>query len=367
MLPDPARIPLSDWADARLVDLARNLACPALSAFSGADLLAMRARCNGFAVPGPVSAGGGCRFHRARDGWIALNLSRPDDTDLLPALVGSAEIAPRDPASLPAHLRQQDAAALVAQGRALGMAIAALDEHPVSPPIHHETIAAGRKQRAGQPLVIDLSALWAGPLAGQLLRMGGARVAKVESQSRPDAMRNGDPALFAFLDEGKDHLALDLRDEADRDRLIALIRTADVVIEAARPRALRQLGIDAGALVREVPGLAWVTITGHGVAGDAAGWVGFGDDAGVAGGLSRALWEATGSIAFVGDAIADPLTGLAAAGEAARMIGDGTGGRVILSMSGIVALALEESRSRDAAALARDLERWAAAVGKSFA
>jgi len=213
-------------------------------------------------------------------------------------------------------------------------------------------------------LVVALEQAVAAPYCTSRLADAGARVIKVESRSRPDAMREGDPLLFAFLNEGKESVALDLREAAGRDALLAMIRKADVVIEAARPRALAQLGIDAAALVDATPGLAWVTITGHGICGEAAGWTGFGDDAAVAGGLSRALFEATGAIGFVGDAIADPLTGILAAQTAAGMLHEGTGGRVILSMSGVVALALQQSRAADADGLHRQLADWSSAVGQ---
>lgn len=360
------RVPLSGWIDARLNELAMLLPAAGAAALDGSELLAMRARLKGLRIAGAVSAGGGCRFHRTIDGWIALNLSRPDDVELLPALLCTTDTPRNCAQSLSERLRTCQTAPLVAQGRLLGMAIAALDEEPASPATCTTAVNPMRKARAEQPLVIDLSALWAGPLAAQLLRRGGARVIKVESPSRPDAMRAGDPALFAFLDKGKERRMLDLREDEGRSALLALVRQADVVIEAARPRALAQLGIDADSLVRERPGLAWITITGHGTAGEAAGWVAFGDDAGVAGGLSKALHDATGRIGFVGDAIADPLTGTAAACEAARLLAAGTGARVILSMSGVVARALLETRSTDPDGLSRSLEHWAAARGRSF-
>ena len=214
--------------------------------------------------------------------------------------------------------------------------------------------------------MVDLSALWAGPLAARLLGLAGATVIKVESLSRPDAMRDGDPALYARLNDGKTSIALDLRSAEGRDALIGLIRRARVVIEAARPRALAQLGIDADALVREVPGLAWITITGHGTCGDADNWIGLGDDCGVAGGLSGALLRATGTLGFVGDAMADPLTGIFAARQAATMLARGAGGRVIVSMSGVVRAALTAERRRDPLALTQNLRDWAAARGQPF-
>ena len=293
----------------------------------GQTLLGERAMLNGFRVPGRISAGGGCRIYDTLDGHVALNLSRPSDVELLPALFRRDAVG--DVVSAMAGVRSKE---VVAQGRILGLAIASFDEAPERPAICQ--VSTGREVKSGVALrVVDLSSLWAGPLAAHLLQLGGAEVIKVESRNRPDSMRDGDPALFALLNQGKAQIALDLRDGQDRDELLALIRSADIVIEAARPRALLQLGIDADALVRTVPGLRWLTITGHGH----PDWIGFGDDCGVAGGLSRALFDATGKIGFVGDAMADPLTGIFAALAALRQT---TSGRSIISMSGVVAQAM---------------------------
>ncbi len=105
-----------------------------------------------------------------------------------------------------------------------------------------------------------------------------------------------------------------------------LLAAADVVIEASRPRALAQLGLGPDDLGPDGPGL-WVSITGHGRSGPGADRVAFGDDAAAAGGL--VAWTARGPV-FAGDALADPLTGLAAAAAAAgatRTGGSPDGGR----------------------------------------
>jgi crotonobetainyl-CoA:carnitine CoA-transferase CaiB-like acyl-CoA transferase len=57
----------------------------------------------------------------------------------------------------------------------------------------------------------------------------------------------------------------------------------------------------------------WLSITGYGRDAPMREWIAFGDDAGVAAGLSWLLREANGYTVFCGDAIADPLTGLHAA------------------------------------------------------
>lgn len=356
-----APIPLSGWADAELRMLAALSGSAEIAALSGEMLTGERAAINGFRVPGMVSAGGGCRLYETSNGHVALNLSRADDREMLPALFGDAGVCEAD---LAGWMARANAAEIVARGRMLGMAIASVDEMPVSPAC--SVVTQGLAGPAGTPRVIDLSALWAGPLAGSLLRAAGADVVKIDSLGRPDSMRTGDPVLFGRLSRGKTEASLDLRTRDGREALIAMIRRAGIVIEAARPRALRQLGIDADALVREVPGLVWVTVTGHGIEGDAGDWVGFGDDCGVAGGLSAALRDTTGAVGFVGDAIADPLTGIHAARVAMARYRSGMGGRLIVSMSGVIGEALAAERARDGAALRQSLRTWADRVGRPF-
>jgi hypothetical protein len=364
--PGPA-IPLAGWADRQIAALAEATGAPGLRALSGAALLGERACLNGFLMPGTVSAGGGCRLLCARDGWIALNLARPDDRELLPALFGEDGLEGADDAAVEACVAKAESLPLVARGREMGMAIAALDE-PTPGPAWQIAITGTQRSEAfiRPPLVIDLSALWAGPLAAHLLSLAGAEVVKVESAARPDSMREGDPRLFARINQGKASVALDFRQDADRRRLIALLSRADIVIEAARPRALLQRGIDADEIVRANPGLVWMTITGHGVAGDAADWVGFGDDCGVAGGLSAALLAASGRMGFVGDAIADPLTGILTARLAWERWKSGAGARIIVSMSGTVASAIAEERARGSPAFDDALNAWAEAEGTPF-
>ncbi|HEV2310640.1 MAG TPA: CoA transferase, partial [Acidimicrobiia bacterium] len=120
-----------------------------------------------------------------------------------------------------------------------------------------------------------------------------------------------------------------------RDRLRALIGRADVVIEASRPRALAQLGIDADAAVRTRPGLTWVSITAYGRTGPSSNRVGFGDDAAAAAGLLAR--DDAGTPVFCGDAIADPVAGLVAALGAADSLVRGGGVVVDVSLAGTAA------------------------------
>src|SRR5439155_13426947 len=136
---------------------------------------------------------------------------------------------------------------------------------PPSPPVVDApfrtiTIGTGRPRR--EPVVVDLSAMWAGPLCAHLLGLAGARVIKVESTTRPDGARFGPPAFFQWMHAGHQELVLDFRTELPE--LSRLIAEADVVIESSRPRALRQLGIEAEAVVATGRPSTWVRITGYG-------------------------------------------------------------------------------------------------------
>jgi len=362
-------IPLARWADRKLVELAQATGSALIAELDGATLLGERGSNGNFTINGRISAGiGGSRLMRTRDGgWFALTILRAEDRELLPALFLDEALAKADNAAIVAAAALHDCAELVARGRLLGLPVASADEAQVSPPVEVMTRGPVRVRKAGpRPLVIDMSAIWAGPLAGHLLWLAGAEVVKVESLTRPDLIRRDDPATFDLINQGKANVVVDFHSDAEKAELIALIRHADVVIESSRVRALRQLGIDADALVRETPGLVWLSVTGHGASGEAANWAGIGNDCGVAAGLSRALADATGEIGYVGDAIPDPLTGITAALGAWRALESGEAQRIGFAMSAIAAQALAEERAHDPVVLEEELRGWGAATGQPF-
>jgi hypothetical protein len=363
------RIPLDTCADEALGRLARATRSASVAALDGTTLLCERAMLGGMRIPGRTSAGGGCHLFDAVGDTVALNLARPADRELLPALFETDDLDPRDLDAIASRIGASDAQALVMRGRSMGLAIASEHESLSAPPNACVELVTGGPSVAATrsaPRVLDLSALWAGPLAAHLLWLAGAEVVKLESRTRLDAMREADKTFYALLNQGKATATLDFTDAADRQVLLSHIAASDIVIEAARPRALAQLGIDVAHLVRTTPGLVWVTITGHGAEGEAAAWVGFGDDCGVSGGLSAALRAASGHSGFVGDAIADPLTGIFAAQVAWDAWMSRRGGRFALAMSRVVARCLAEARAKDPAVLDSSLRAWSAAVGQPF-
>jgi len=298
----PDQEPLADRAG--VLTVATELAAP----FPDVDVPALlfgRAALAGFSRHGRISAGGSSRLLRARDGCIAVTLARPDDIEAVPALVGTADVADPWPV-VEAWAAGCDGEEAAGRAALLGIPAAVLGAVPAGEPVRTTLISAPMRPHADRPLVVDLSALWAGPLCAHLLGRAGARVVKVESPHRPDGARSGNQRFYDWLHAGHEAVAVDLRSpEFD-----ALLRRADVVIEASRPRALRQLGIVAEEVVAAT-GAIWVSITGYGRDDPEPGRVAFGDDAAVAGGL--VAWDHAREPVFCADAIADPLTGLCAA------------------------------------------------------
>jgi crotonobetainyl-CoA:carnitine CoA-transferase CaiB-like acyl-CoA transferase len=208
--------------------------------------------------------------------------------------------------------------------------------------------------------VLDLSTLWSGPLCAQLLQSLGACVVKAESLSRPDGARRGPTAFYDLLNHGKHSVALDFAGDGV-SRLRELIDWADVVIESARPRGLQQLGISAEQCVAARNGLTWISITGYGREPPQGDWIAFGDDAGIAAGLSALLQQVSGLALICGDAVADPLTGLHAALAALASHQQGGGHLLSLSLRDVVEHCVGFSRP-GGADLTRRWQDWTTEV-----
>lgn len=274
------------------------------------------------AAPGLVSPNGACRLVRAADGWIAVNLARDEDRDLVPAWLG-CDFGDEPWAAIEAHAPRRAVADLIAGATLLGLPAGAVGEvraDGLEAPILSRGMAEPRRWLLK---VVDLSALWAGPLCGAVLAAAGAAVTKVESVRRPDPTRTSTPGFFERLNGAKAELALDLAASDGQARLRDLIAGADVLITSVRPRGLASLGLTEAGVFAANPGLTWVAITGYGWTGPGAQRVAFGDDAAAAGGLVR--WTAAGAPRFLGDALSDPVTGLLAASAALGALAAGGG------------------------------------------
>jgi crotonobetainyl-CoA:carnitine CoA-transferase CaiB-like acyl-CoA transferase len=266
-------------------------------AVDGPGLLGERAALMGLRRGGRRSAGGGTRLLRAADGWWALNLSR--DRELVPALTSRATTGDAWD-DVEQWARDRPVRDVLDRTTMLGMAAAGLAETPAPAAPWRISTRTSRHPARDRPRVVNLGALWAGPLAANLLGLAGADVIDVESSTRPDPSRISSPAFHALLHADHQQQVVDFSNAGGLHRLL---ESADIVIEASRPRALQTLHADADSVLADGRARTWLRITGH----RDPHRVAFGDDAAVAGGL--VAWDDNQPV-FAGDAIADPLTGL---------------------------------------------------------
>lgn len=291
-------------------------------------LLGERAAYAGLARCGPWSCGGAFRMLPARDGWVGLSLPRPSDVELVPALVEGSVCEDPWPA-VASWLAAVGVVEAEERLHLLGLAGGAVRESTARREERPGVVVdvLGSRTRTERPLVVDLTSLWAGPLCAHLLGRRGAHVVKVESRTRPDGARRGSPDFFALLHDGHEQVELNLR--ADRSLLLDLMARADLVLEASRPRALRQLGIVAEEVV--AGGTSWLSITARGRASDT---IGFGDDVAACAGLVR---DDGDGLVPVGDALADPLAGVTAAAAAVDALASAEARLIDVSMLHVAA------------------------------
>jgi crotonobetainyl-CoA:carnitine CoA-transferase CaiB-like acyl-CoA transferase len=85
---------------------------------------------------------------------------------------------------------------------------------------------------------------------------------------------DGESAAFALLNRGKKSVALDLKKEADRERLWPIIARSDVLVEQFRPGVMERLGLDYKTVAKANPRIVYCSISGYGQDGPRAGEAG---------------------------------------------------------------------------------------------
>lgn len=125
--------------------------------------------------------------------------------------------------------------------------------------------------------ILDLTNVLAGPYCAYQLALLGADVIKVETPQGGDLARQlgASPALneagmgasFLAQNAGKRSVVLDLKSEADRERFLDLVASADALVENFRPGVMGRLGLGYEALKAVRPGLVYCAISGFGQSG----------------------------------------------------------------------------------------------------
>ena len=168
--------------------------------------------------------------------------------------------------------------------------------------------------------VIEFAGIGPGPHAAMLLADMGANVIRI---GRPGG--NGWPN--PVVDRGRSVLEIDVRTPEGREQCLALIETADVVIEGFRPGVMERLGLGPEAMLARNSRLVYGRMTGWGQTGPLA----------KAAGHDINYIALTGALAALGDDDEPPRPPL-------NLVGDFGGGSAFLVI-GILAALLERTGS----------------------
>lgn len=167
--------------------------------------------------------------------------------------------------------------------------------------------------------VIDLSTLFAGPLAAMHLGDFGAEVVKVEHPHRPDparghgAAKDGHNLWWKTLGRNKRTMTLDVSQPDGQDVFIRLAATADVIIENFRPGTLERWNIGPERLHEVNPRLVLARVTGFGQVGPYRRRPGFGTLAEAMSGFAALTGEPDGPPTLPPFGLADGIAALATA------------------------------------------------------
>ncbi|WP_333814902.1 CaiB/BaiF CoA transferase family protein [Tabrizicola sp.] len=165
-------------------------------------------------------------------------------------------------------------------------------------------------------LILDLTHVLAGPFCTQSLQDLGATVIKVERPGTGDDTRAfppfvaGESAYFATLNAGKQSIALDLKDAADRSVFERLVARADVLVENYRPGVTARLGYGWEVLHGLYPRLVYAAVSGFGQTGPDARKPAYDMVVQARGGVMSITGESGGPPVRVGASIGDIVAGM---------------------------------------------------------
>jgi crotonobetainyl-CoA:carnitine CoA-transferase CaiB-like acyl-CoA transferase len=176
--------------------------------------------------------------------------------------------------------------------------------------------------------VLDVSTLFAGPLAAMVLGDFGADVIKIEHPRRPDPSRShgrskdGIGLWWTMLGRNKRAVTLDLSQPAGAEILLALVEKSDVLIENFRPGTLERWGIGPEQLLAANPRLVIARVTGFGQFGPMSTQPGFGTLAESMSGFAAITGEPGGPPTLPPFGLADGVAALTCVGAVLTAIHD---------------------------------------------
>lgn len=220
------------------------------------------------------------RFFPAADGWVRTHGNYPHHRERLLTALGverdedvAAAIAALPAMTVEARLADAGAVGAAVRGQVewkIGVPGAVASSLPLltlrrvrDSPVHARTpLGDGPMLPASGIRVLDLTRVIAGPVATRTLALLGADVLRIDTPNLPELMPQ-------YLDTGfgKRSALLDLEVTEQRERVLALVDTADVVVTGYRAGALARFGLSPQELVRRRPGIVVASLSAWGWAG----------------------------------------------------------------------------------------------------
>lgn len=164
--------------------------------------------------------------------------------------------------------------------------------------------------------VLDISRILGGPYCGQILGDHGADVLKVEPPGGDDTrtwgppFRDGVASYYHGLNRNKRIQHLDLTTAEGREKLLALVAQADVLIENFKTGTMERWGIGYDVLSQRFPRLVWCRVSGFGSDGPLGALPGYDAAVQAMTGIMSINGEADGGPLRVGLPVVDMVTGL---------------------------------------------------------
>ena len=159
--------------------------------------------------------------------------------------------------------------------------------------------------------VLDLTRVWAGPLATRIYGDYGADIIKISDPRVPLLSPNG---LNSKLNRNKKNIGLRLDKPDGREIFLELTAISDVIIENFRPRVMRNLDITYETLAKVNPHIIMCSMPGFGLDGPYSEYPAFGTTAEALAGIPGLIGYDSSLPISTGIAYGDPVSGLNAVG-----------------------------------------------------
>jgi crotonobetainyl-CoA:carnitine CoA-transferase CaiB-like acyl-CoA transferase len=180
-----------------------------------------------------------------------------------------------------------------------------------------DSLATGAGPLAGVR-VVDLTAMVMGPYCTQIMADMGADVVKIEPPEGDNTRyisvgpAPGMSGVFVNVNRGKRSVVLDLRCEAGKSALRALIKDADIFIHSMRFKAIAKLGFSYQDVAAINPAIIYTNCYGYGRRGPDRDLTAYDDTIQAECGLPAVQQMLTGEANYVGTIMADKVAGLTA-------------------------------------------------------